>query len=125
MTLRPLLAIGVLVLVSLACGQYVPTVTPTTPAATATRPSPAPTVTRTPEIAPEPSQGHTAVILRPLVNVRETPGGAVIVTLAEGDTVTVNICSDSWCEIVEPVEGWIFAGCLDMEASEKLGCRAE
>jgi uncharacterized protein YgiM (DUF1202 family) len=124
MTLRPALAIGVLVLVSLACGQYVPTVTPTAqvtpePQEAATQPA-----TPTPAPSPVPTAADVAVIVVPAVNVRAEPDGAVIGSLAAGDSVTVLECRDSWCQ-VEYLEqtGYIWAGCLSIESG--LGCEAK
>jgi hypothetical protein len=130
MTLRPALAISVLVLVSLACGQYVPTVTPTaqvtpepqevTPVSTlrpTLRPSPVPTST----------PADTATI-RATVYVRQSAdaASAEVGSLETGQTVEVLACDGSWCEIEymfenETVTGFVFRGCLS-DNPDNLKC---
>jgi uncharacterized protein YgiM (DUF1202 family) len=123
--IRVLLAIIVLVIASLACGTYVPTVTPTaapsaTPTPTAT---PVPTATVTPFPAAE--DGQTAVVRAALVNVRSSPDGEVVGQVEAGQSVTVLGYSDDgeWAQIeAAEIGGWIFSGCL--QGSEK-GCVAK
>jgi hypothetical protein len=127
MTLRPALAIGVLVLVSLACGQYVPTVTPTAQVT----PEPQEVATQTATLPPTPSPVPTAadvadtvIVKQPIVRVRDAADGD-----PTGDYVTagqeVNVLEYSedgdWARIAEP-PGWVWAGCL--EGVNDKGCEA-
>jgi hypothetical protein len=120
------LALLVLVLASLACGQQV-----TTPTASPS-PLPSPTVTDTlphaTETIPAPAAAETewiGFVRQPVVNIHETPGGVVRtdVWLSAGAVVKILRCVDEWCEIQEPA-GWIWRGCLE-GAQSSLGCEAD
>jgi hypothetical protein len=132
MTRHVCAAIVILALAALACGQYIPTVTPTaapsaTPTPTAT---PVPTATVTPFPAAE--DGQTAVVRVASVNVRQSPCdkngencGTVLGQVFDGQSVTVLGYSDDgeWAQIeTAEISGWIFSGCL--QGSEK-GCVAK
>jgi SH3 domain-containing protein len=114
------LALSVLALAALACGQYV------TPTASPTLPPPAPLVTPTPAAIPSPSatvtaEADTARVVVPVVNIRSKPDGEVVRQLEAGDAVVIVGCADNWCEI-EPA-GFVWQGCIS-ENPDKLGCEA-
>jgi hypothetical protein len=118
----------VLVLSSLACGQYVTPTPDDTPAASTRAPLPTPTAERvtatfTPMI---PAMVRTAIVRQPLVNIHETAGGPVVadVWLVAGQEVTILGYDETgdWVHIQEPA-GWVFIGCLE-NLSER-GCIAE
>jgi hypothetical protein len=123
---RVLLAVIVLAGVTLACGTYVPTVTPTaapsaTPTPTAT---PVPTATITPFPAAE--DGQTAVVLPVYLVVRQSADGATTDEyLKSGDVVTLTgDCVDSWCPVqAGEISGWVYQGCLS-EVAGDLKCEA-
>jgi SH3-like domain-containing protein len=122
-----LAAILTLILLSLACGQYV---TPT-PAVSAVEPTPSPlpaTPTRraVPSATAEADVQTIAVVRQPVVNVRKAAGGdptGEYVYAGQEVAVleTATIEGGEWVRIADP-EGWIFAGCL--EGSQR-GCIAE
>lgn len=122
---QSLLALALLVIASLACGTYVPTVTPTAPAVTDTAISiitstHSPTVTAT---ASETAQAQMATVKQPVVNVRDAKGGKPTGKyITAGQSVKIVEISGDWVHIADP-DGWIFIGCLD-GLSEK-GCQAE
>lgn len=127
-TPKPLVAVVILVLSSLACGQYVtaaPENTPTTPPATVVI-SPIETqTTRIPTITPDNTAlgENTTVVKLPTINVRESPNGDPTGKyLRAGDTVTVIACDGDWCQIKEPA-GYVFIGCLDLDSGK--GCTAK
>ena len=112
------LALSVLALGILACGQIVTTPT-TTPAPAVI----APTVTVTLTLLPSPTATLSpglAQIVAPVVNVRAKPDGDVIGTLKAGDAVTVLSCDGNWCEIEQ---GWVWRGCIS-DNPDNLGCEA-
>jgi uncharacterized protein YgiM (DUF1202 family) len=115
----PILAILAAILASLACTQVVQIPTPTVPplpSATSTAKPPTPTAS--------PTAADVATVVQATVNLRAEPDGAVIGSLAAGDSVTVLECADSWCE-VEYLEqiGYIWQGCLSIESG--LKCEAK
>jgi uncharacterized protein YgiM (DUF1202 family) len=122
-----LAAILTLILLSLACGQYV-TPTPAVSAAETTpTPSPLPaTATRraAPSATAEDVQSVTiAVVRQPVVNVRKAAGGDPTGEyVTAGQEVTVLEIEGDWVRIENPA-GWLFIGCL-RDLSEK-GCIAE
>jgi hypothetical protein len=121
---RPCIFILALILASLACGQYV-TPTPTVSAPAPSTPTPAATAAAL-TATPSPTEAADSLqdvrqIKAVAVNVRAEPEGAVVGALQAGDRVTVNECSNNWCSISEPLEGWVWEGCLS--GSEK-GCEA-
>src|SRR5512138_2488454 len=107
-------ALMILVAVTLACNQAIPT-TPTIPP-TATR-----LATKTPE-ATATSQ-RMALVAEPLVNVRTQPGGVVIGALRAGDEVEILECTGNWCRIRRPA-GWVWQGCLSDNPAD-LGCQTK
>lgn len=108
---RILLTLLTLVLASLACSQPIPNAVPV----------PTSTALGVTETAESPSE-WTSKIIRPLVNVRQSPNGAVVASLKAGASVEIVQCSGSWCKIREPA-GWVFKGCLDLDS--ELGCAAK
>jgi uncharacterized protein YgiM (DUF1202 family) len=124
--MRIYLVFLVLALSSLACMEQVATVTPTTQAVinvtTAVTPMADPTQTPSPTPTAAPVTPQAVIVSRAVVNVRQEPGGAVVGTLEEGDTVTVLGCTDDWCKIERP-SGWVFRGCLE-GLSDGRGCEA-
>lgn len=66
-----------------------------------------------------------AAVKLPTVNVRKTANGESSGTyLAAGDLVTIVQCTDDWCQISKPVEGYVFRGCLS-DNPENLGCTSK
>jgi hypothetical protein len=124
---RIVLAITVLALATLACGEYVATVTPTPPAA-----SPPPSPTAPPSATPAATATateaadagvQTAIVRQPVVNVRDAAGGVPTgAYVYAGDTLTVLEVDGDWARIAEP-PGWVWAGCL--EGLSDRGCVAE
>jgi hypothetical protein len=113
-------ALLVLVLSALACSVPVPassTTAVTTP--TVSTETPAITVVEDPDNTPV----WRTTVVRPVVNVREKPGGKVIATLGTGDTVEIVNCTGSWCQIQKPA-GFVFRGCLS-DNPARLGCQAK
>ena len=122
---KPILAaILAMILATLACQQAI------TPVATVSAtPTFAPiladdTATQKPTVSPTQARTEsTATILRPVVNLRDEPGGVVIGTLAAGDVVTVLECKDNWCKVsLLEQTGYIYRGCLS--GNDDLGCEA-
>jgi uncharacterized protein YgiM (DUF1202 family) len=125
--------VGILLLSSLACGQYVTT----TPSPTLTTVSPSlvpavlsPTRTPVPTETPQTVATNQAVIVKAVVNVRTSPCdkdgnncGNVIGSLEAGDVVEVIECRDNWCQVKKP-DGWVFQGCTDNNPNE-LKCEAK
>lgn len=131
---RFLLSMTALVVMSLACGQYVtPTpLTPTPPAATLT-PSLAPsaTVAATARAVATEIAKNFVVVRQAVVNVREAPCdakgdncGVVVGSVTAGQSVElVGKCNkDGWCQIVDPA-GYVFQGCLSI--ADGQGCEAK
>ena len=123
-----LLALSVLALSALACGQYVGTPTPTAspvllPSPTVPPPTPSPAATEAEQDV------QTATVRAAVVNVRAKPDGDVIGNLEAGDTVTVVGCGTDpeqddyqWCHIEHPFDGYVFQGCLS--GNDDLRCEA-
>lgn len=109
---RILLTLLTLVLASLACSQPIPNAVPV----------PTSTALGVTETAESPNEWTTTVI-RPLVNVRKSPNGAVVDTLRTGTEVEIVQCSGNWCKIREPA-GYVWRGCLS-DNPAKLGCAAK
>lgn len=121
-----LATILVLILASLACGQYVAPSAPVsvTPTITTTKTLLSPTLTLTvPSSTPSGLETILATIVKPVVNVHTNPDGTVIGNLEAGTRVVILSCKDNWCQIQDP-PGWIWQGCLS-ENPEKLGCEAK
>jgi hypothetical protein len=126
--IRVLLAIIVLVITSLACGTYVPTVTPTaapsaTPTPTAT---PVPTATVTPFPAAE---DVNTVTIRAVVYIRAEAdaNSADLGALETGRTVELIMCGEQWCNVTAEIDGkqvtgWVYRGCTSDPAG--LSCEA-
>lgn len=109
-------AMLIIMLSVIACNQPIPTTLPTAVVIlTAIRT----TLTPTPDNTPE----RTAVVSRPVVNVRETSNGKVIGFLRAGESVEIVECKNNWCQISSPIAGFVFLGCLDIESD--LGCTAK
>jgi hypothetical protein len=124
---KPILAaILTLILLSLACGQYVtatPTVSPPSSTPSPSSTAPVPTATAKPTEASVPAQDvQTATVRAALVNVRAMPGGEVVGQLGAGQDVEIVECADDWCQIVDPA-GWVFQGCLSI--ADGQGCEAK
>jgi curli biogenesis system outer membrane secretion channel CsgG len=120
--MRNLLALIVLALATLACGQYVtatPTIPPPSPSATA----PAPTATPEPTLASVPAQDAQTATIRATVYVRAEPdaNSPEIGSLMTGEVVEIVTCAGDWCQI-EP-EGYVWRGCLS-ENPDNLKCEA-
>jgi hypothetical protein len=121
------LTLVILVLVTLACGQYVGTPTlPVTPEPQEVVPPP----TSTPSPAPArvtPSataEAETATVRAALVNVRANPDGEVIGQLQAGTDVRIIECGADWCEIeADGMIGFVFIGCLSL--ADGRGCVAK
>jgi uncharacterized protein YgiM (DUF1202 family) len=123
MTRHVCAAIVILALAALACGQYIPTVTPTAaPSATPTpTASPAPTATVTPFPT---SEDVNTVTIRAVVYIRAEAdaNSAAVGSLETGQRVEVVECSAEWCEIRTPVQGYVWRGCTSDPAG--LSCEA-
>jgi hypothetical protein len=95
-----------------------------TPSAPASTPTPAATavpVTATPSPT-EAADPDTAIVIQPVVNIHETPGGIVRtdVWLIAGQSVVVLEIRGDWARIAE---GWVWSGCL--EGLSDRECRAD
>ena len=121
------LAIAVLALSALACGQYVPTITPTpspvppTAAATAT-----PEPTRTPEPTATDGEVVQTATIQATVYVRTAadPNSPEAGSLTTGAEVEIVACEGDWCEIrTNELTGYVFRGCLS-DNPEGLRCEA-
>jgi uncharacterized protein YgiM (DUF1202 family) len=120
------LALGMLVITSLACGQFV---TPTPAVSDTPTPPPSPSATAAPSATPTATrtladvQTTSATVRAALVNVRAEPGGEVIGQVEAGTDVLVIGTDDSgdWVQIAEPA-GWLWGGCLE---GSTRGCEAE
>ena len=120
---RIVLALSILTLSVLACGEFVgtptPASTPTAPAASATIP---PVPTGTPSAVATVEDVKIAVVRQPVVRVRDAadgdPTGEYITA---GQSVTVLKIDGDWVQIAEP-SGWVFIGCL--EGMSEKGCVA-
>jgi uncharacterized protein YgiM (DUF1202 family) len=116
---RTILAVCVLILSSLACGQYVGT---PTPAPTTLPPSPTPAATVTPQATGTAEDVQTAIVRAALVNVRTSPGGEVVGQIEAGQEVEIVGTDGDWVQIADP-EGWVWAGCLS--GINEKGCTAK
>jgi hypothetical protein len=123
-TTKTLVAVVVILLSALACGQYITptpttvdeiitTVTPLSPTRTAT----VPTAT---SVQFTTVKQQSATVVQAVVNVRTAPDGDVIGFLRAGDVVNVLECSELWCKIESPA-GYVWRGCLS-DNPENLGC---
>jgi hypothetical protein len=108
-----------LTLASLACTQVVVTPTPPAPSATSAATAVPVTATQSPTAAADPD---TAIVIQPVVNIHETPGGIVRtdVWLIAGQSVVVLEIRGDWARIAE---GWVWSGCL--EGLSDRECRAD
>jgi hypothetical protein len=113
----------ILSMTALSCVQVVATVTPSAPAPS----TPAPAATAAPQATAthsptEAAEADTAIVIQPVVNIHETPGGIVRtdVWLIAGQRVEVLEIRCDWARIAE---GWVFAGCL--EGISDRECRAD
>jgi hypothetical protein len=122
---KPILAILALILASLACGQQIAAITPTVAADPTPRPSAtltAPTPTSSPSAEAEQAEVRAAV-----VRVRDAADGEPLTPeqyIYAGQSVTIVACSGNWCEISEPVAGFVWRGCLS-DNPDNLKCQAE
>ena len=120
---RHVYALIVLVLATLACGQYItPTPEAIPPTSAATRqPTLSPTGTAVPSATAE--ADDTAVVRAAAVNVRNAPDGSEVVgQLVAGTDVLILEIDGDWAHIAEP-DGWVFVGCLSI--SDGKGCLAK
>lgn len=100
----------------------VPTLPP--PATATNTASPLPTGTPTAKPATEIVPVSTAVVSKPVVNVRVEPDGEVVGSVKAGEIVTLLECVDDWCNIsTDVLSGWVWRGCLS-DNPDKLGCEA-
>jgi hypothetical protein len=110
-----------LTLASLACTQVVVTPTPPAPSATSAATAVPVTATQSPTAAADPD---TAIVIQPVVNIHETPGGIVRtdVWLTAGQEVEIlgYDKSGDWARIAE---GWVWGGCLEGVSDRE--CRAD
>jgi SH3-like domain-containing protein len=124
---RFLVFISILILASLACGQKI-TMTPTVQPSYVSNATQVPTlsVTKTAvmETVMETPEPLTAIVKAAAINVRAKPDGEVIAILNAGNTVQIVVCRGNWCQIKEPVEGWVWRGCL-RGLAKGLGCQAK
>jgi SH3-like domain-containing protein len=123
---RILIALAVLALGMLACGQYV-TLTPTPNALVMVPTATIPAATRTatvPTATVDTPNAETATIVQAVVTIRDAPNGEPTGDyLKAGETVTVLRCVGDWCRIKEPL-GWVYRGCLS-DNPDELGCTAK
>jgi hypothetical protein len=117
--------------VTLACGgtflatptpqQSHQEVTPVTPEVTLTQ---VPTVTAAPitKTATATRPVLAVTVVKPIVSVREKPGGKVIGYVEAGQSVNVLECTDEYCKIEQPF-GYVWRGCLS-DNPDGLGCEA-
>lgn len=122
---RVFLAVVLLLGVTLACGQYVPTVTPTpsphpAPLSKATQTStPAPTATATPD-------NVQTVTIQAIVYVRQLADrtSTRIGNLTTGQSVELIGCDGDWCHIrTNGLDGYVFRGCTS-DNPDGLRCEA-
>ncbi|NES20929.1 MAG: SH3 domain-containing protein [Symploca sp. SIO3E6] len=98
-----------------ACAQT-PSPSPSPKPTPSPSPSPKPTPSTTTTPKPTPSTTTTpadkcrkVVTPRRNLNIRSTPGGSIIGSLANGTQVTIaNITSNGWVKIAAPREGYVF-----------------
>jgi hypothetical protein len=120
------LAVLVLTLSSIACGQQVVVTTPTIQADNTAQPITTPDNTpAAPSLLPTPTaEAETAEVRAATVNVRAEPGGEVVGQVYAGMDVKIVACADGWCEIrTSELSGWVFEGCLSVETEK--GCEAK
>lgn len=142
-TLRRALAIIILpTLAILACAApgWVATAEPVSHVTeTAVNRSASPTLSpapKLPTLAITKTPPWFAAVKLPIVNVRSAPCdktgetcGTIVGNLEAGDLVVIANCGatgsehENWCEITEPVEGYVFRGCLS-DNPDGLGCEA-
>jgi hypothetical protein len=119
---RTMLAVCVLMLSALACGEFVST---STPQATPTPPpsaSPVPTLTATPRATEAAADTQVAVVRQPVVRVRDAADGLPTGDyITAGQSVTILRVDGDWVQIQEP-PGWVYIGCL--EGLSEKGCEA-
>lgn len=115
--MRAWISVTFLALAALACMQPIDAITPTnTPppvTATPTRPPATVAASPTPPATVANSTRSVARVVAAVVNVRVEPGGEIVGQVEAGQSVTVAECSGDWCRIEQPLEGWIFRGCLE------------
>jgi hypothetical protein len=121
------LAVLVLTLASIACGQQVVVTTPTIQADNTAQPITTPDNTpAAPSLLPTPTaEAETAEVRAAVVRVRDAADGEPLMPeqyIYAGQSVTVLEYSEDgrWARIAEPA-GWIWAGCL---VGAELGCEA-
>lgn len=125
---KPILALIILILATMACGEYVTTTPTVLPASTDTGiVEPTSTffvITSTPASIEKNDTGNdTATVLVPVVNVRDS-NGSVIGYVRAGETVTIVLCDGNTCEISSPVAGFVWRGCLS-DNPDGLECRSK
>ncbi len=113
--------LSLLLLLLASCNPYITTPTATLEPTMTARP--APLITATARATPT-AEAQTAIVKAAAINVRQSPDGEVIAVLNAGNTVQIVVCRGNWCQIKEPVEGWLWRGCL-RELAGKLGCEAK
>jgi hypothetical protein len=120
---RVLLAVIVLAGVTLACGTYAPTVTPT--AAPSATPTPTATPVPTATVTPFPtSEDVNTVTIRAVVWIRSEPDETRIGSLETGQAVELIGCNGEWCEIrTDGLSGFVFRGCTS-DNPDNLKCEA-
>jgi len=117
------LALLVLTLAILACGQYItPTPTPNALGTATNAPTHTPAATRA-LTASATKEAQTAQVVAPVVNVRRSSGGDVVGQIYAGQDVVILSCAENWCQIKEPL-GFVWQGCLS-ENPDDLGCEAK
>lgn len=107
--------------------EQVPTDTPT-PAPSATlAPSATPTARATATAKLSTQDAAEDVVSKATVNVRAEADSSSESTgvLVPGDTVSVLECSEFWCAIEHPFEGYVWRGCLSEVNTGDLGCSAK
>lgn len=121
-----ILAILALILASLACTQVVLVIPTPAPSATAV-PSATPTARATATAKLSTQDAGQDVVSQTTVNVRAEPdtSSAAVGALVAGDTVSVLQCSEFWCAIEHPFEGYVWRGCLSEVNTGDLGCSAK
>jgi hypothetical protein len=124
--MRLKVALIVLALATLACGQQIvtptPTVTPTPPPSAS--PSPVPTATATPRATE--AAADTAVIQATVwVRLSDNSDSDRIGSLTTGDRVVIVKCTGQWCEVkAGELSGYVWRGCTDNNPDNLL-CEAK
>jgi hypothetical protein len=125
------LAVLVLTLASIACGQQVVVTTPTIQADNTAQPITTPD--NTPSLLPTPTaeaeaETEQAEVRGVVVNVRQSPAGTIVGQVYSGQPVDVLGCQEyegkgRWCEIeAGDISGYVYEGCLNTESG--LLCQA-